>query len=159
MSRRWLAGLLLGVALPLASQPPAAEVEAQLEAIVLEAPAEARYRAFLYELRCLVCQNQTLADSRAPLALDLRLQVRRRIAAGESDEQIRAYLTERYGEFVLYKPRLNARTVLLWAGPALLVVLALVIALRQLRRRPPQPVAAVDAEALRRLLDERPPAP
>jgi cytochrome c-type biogenesis protein CcmH len=117
---------------------------------------EARYRTLIHQLRCLVCQNQTIADSNADLAKDLREQVRSQILSGKDDAAIRAYLTDRYGDFVLYKPPLSARTVVLWAGPFALLLLALAIAVRVVRRSrrgDPSP-APVDAERLRRLLDE-----
>ena len=117
---------------------------------------DARYRQLIHELRCLVCQNQNIADSDAPLAADLRQQVRTQIDAGRSDAEIKAYLTERYGDFVLYRPPLKATTVLLWLGPALLVVLALFVAWRHVRRARAVPMpAAPDAEALRRLLEQQ----
>ena len=72
------------------------------------------------ELRCLVCQNQTIADSNAELALDLRRQIREQIAAGKTDDEIVDYMVARYGDFVLYQPPVKATTLLLWAGPALL---------------------------------------
>jgi cytochrome c-type biogenesis protein CcmH len=81
---------------------------------------EARLRALSIELRCLVCQNQTLADSSAPLAEDLRREIRTLIAKGMSDQEIIDYLVARYGDFVRYRPPLKTTTVLLWAGPALL---------------------------------------
>lgn len=116
---------------------------------------DARYRTLIHELRCLVCQNQTIADSNAELAADLRKQVHERISAGETDAQIRRYVTDRYGDFVLYKPPLSARTLMLWAGPFLMVALAVLFVLRLLRRRGtaalPEPA---DAARLRKLLDE-----
>jgi cytochrome c-type biogenesis protein CcmH len=84
--------------------------------------AEDRLKALAEELRCLVCQNQTIADSNAPLAVDLRNQIRGQIAEGRSDDQIRGYMVERYGEFVLYRPAFHATTALLWLGPPLLVI-------------------------------------
>lgn len=83
---------------------------------------ERRLKDLAEELRCLVCQNQTIADSNAPLALDLRNQIRTQIAQGRSDDQIRAYMVERYGDFVLYKPPFKANTALLWLAPALLLL-------------------------------------
>lgn len=121
----------------------------------LTAEQEARYRTLIHELRCLVCQNQTIADSNADLAADLRTQVHQRIAAGESDADIRRYVTDRYGDFVLYKPQFSARTALLWSGPFLILAVALLIALRLLRRRQaPVAAAAADPARLRKLLDE-----
>ncbi len=91
------------------------------------------------KLRCLVCQNQTILDSNAELANDLRRQIREQIAAGRSDEQIVDYMVNRYGDFVLYQPPLKATTVLLWAGPALLLVGGFAILVRNLRRRESAP--------------------
>ena len=87
------------------------------------------------KLRCLVCQNQTIADSNAELANDLRAQIREQIAAGKSDDQILEYMTNRYGDFVLYQPPFKATTILLWLGPALLLLGGLAILLRNLARR------------------------
>lgn len=119
-----------------------------------DAGQEARYRALINELRCLVCQNQSISDSDAPLAEDLRRQVRSQIAAGRNDEEIKTYMTERYGEFVLYRPRFAARTLALWSAPALLVLVGLVAVLRFARRRsgPPQ-VRIVDEDAVRKVLE------
>jgi cytochrome c-type biogenesis protein CcmH len=96
---------------------------------------EARLKAIAHELRCLVCQNQTIADSDAPLAVDLRRQTRAMIAAGKSDEEIRGYMVDRYGDFVLYKPPFNAATAVLWMAPGLLVVGGLAGLVLMLRRR------------------------
>src|ERR1700751_1764240 len=90
---------------------------------VMADPAkEARARELSRELRCMVCQNQSIDDSEAPLARDLRLLVRERIAAGDSDSQVIDFLGARYGEFVLLKPRLERQTLLLWAVPPLVLV-------------------------------------
>lgn len=86
-------------------------------------------------LRCLVCQNQTIADSNADLAIDLRRQVRDQIAQGRTDEEIIRYMTDRYGDFVLYKPPFKATTALLWLGPAVLLVLVLAWYVVTVRRR------------------------
>lgn len=121
----------------------------------LSAEQDARYRTLIHELRCLVCQNQTIADSNAELAADLRSQVREQIAAGRTDAQIRHYVTDRYGDFVLYKPPLSARTLLLWTGPFVFVALALLIVLRLLRRRRlARAPEVIDAARLRKVLDE-----
>ncbi len=121
----------------------------------LSADQETRYRGLLSTLRCLVCQNETLQDSDAPLAADLRAQVRMRVVRGESDADIRRYLTDRYGDFVLYNPPLQPNTWLLWGGPFLLVIAGLTVAFTFVRRSGKRAVAAkVDAEALRRLLEE-----
>lgn len=96
---------------------------------------EARVMALSSELRCLVCQNQTVADSHAALAIDLRNQVRDMLRQGASDDDVLRYMTDRYGDFVRYRPPLRAGTMLLWAGPALLVIGGLAALLWQLRRR------------------------
>lgn len=87
------------------------------------------------ELRCLVCQNQTIADSNAGLAVDLRNQVREMLRAGQTPEQIRDYMTARYGDFVLYRPPVKSTTALLWYGPGALLVIALVVFVLLMRRR------------------------
>ena len=87
------------------------------------------------ELRCLVCQNQTIADSHAELAVDLRRQIREQIAQGRSDSQIIDYMVERYGDFVLYRPPFKATTILLWAGPFIFLIAGFYFLLRFLRRR------------------------
>ncbi len=103
---------------------------------VAEDPAiEQRLTAISSELRCLVCQNESLAASRAELALDLRREIRILIARGDNDDAIRTFLVERYGDFILYRPQFKATTLLLWLGPALLLVVGLALLFRQLRRR------------------------
>ncbi|HEX4895865.1 MAG TPA: cytochrome c-type biogenesis protein [Solimonas sp.] len=114
-----------------------------------------RYQYLVNELRCLVCQNQSIAESNAPLAQDLRAQVRRQLDEGRSDAEIRDYLTARYGDFVLYRPPFKAATWLLWLGPFALLAVALAVALRLLRSRPKAaPPAMPDPEQLRRILDK-----
>jgi cytochrome c-type biogenesis protein CcmH len=100
-----------------------------------DAAVEARLKVLAEELRCLVCQNQTIADSSAPLALDLRNQIREQIAAGASDSQIRDYMVDRYGDFVLYRPPFKATTAVLWAGPFALLLIGIGIAIVVARRR------------------------
>jgi cytochrome c-type biogenesis protein CcmH len=90
-----------------------------------DARQQTRYERLVRELRCLVCQNETIADSSAPLAADLRRELRRLIVAGEDDDQIRGFLTARYGDFVLYRPPVSGRTWLLWAAPGLLLIATL----------------------------------
>jgi cytochrome c-type biogenesis protein CcmH len=94
--------------------------------------------ALAAELRCLQCQNQTLADSEAPLAVDLRQQIREMLGKGQSDEQIKGYLAARYGDFVFYRPPVEGKTLVLWYGPAVILVgglLALYLALRRRNAR------------------------
>jgi cytochrome c-type biogenesis protein CcmH len=96
---------------------------------------EARVMAISSELRCLVCQNQTIADSHAELAVDLRTQVRELLQAGKTEQQITDYMTARYGDFVLYRPPFKAATALLWIGPAVMVLVGLGALFAVLRRR------------------------
>jgi cytochrome c-type biogenesis protein CcmH len=96
---------------------------------------EARMQRIASELRCLVCQNQTIADSQAGLAVDLREQVREMIRRGDSDRQIIDYMTARYGDFVLYRPPLNASTAFLWFGPTLLMLIGGAVLVTVIRRR------------------------
>ncbi|MBA4260541.1 MAG: cytochrome C biogenesis protein [Comamonadaceae bacterium] len=96
---------------------------------------EARVQRVAVELRCLVCQNETIAESMAPLAVDLRTQIRERLARGESEQHILDFMVQRYGDFVRYRPALQARTVLLWGGPFLLLAVALWAFWRQVARR------------------------
>lgn len=96
---------------------------------------EDRYRALLQELRCTVCQNQSLADSDAPLAQDLRREVYNQIRAGRSDFEIRQFMRDRYGDFVLYNPPLASHTLLLWGGPIGLLLIGLIAAAVVVLRR------------------------
>ena len=117
-----------------------------------------RYKTLIAELRCLVCQNQNIADSGAELAADLRREVHRMILEGKSDDVIIDFMVTRYGDFVLYRPPLKAKTVLLWGAPFVLGIGGVVLLLLQLRRRRTDRAAAtpLDAEErarLRSLLD------
>ncbi len=124
----WLAtSLCTGLALP------AAATEAALASA--DPALDARVMSISAELRCLVCQNQTIADSHAELAVDLRNQVREMLQKGRSDTEILAYMTDRYGDFVLYRPPLKATTALLWFGPGVLLVGGLILLGLILRRR------------------------
>jgi cytochrome c-type biogenesis protein CcmH len=120
---------------------------------------EKRVMTLSAELRCLVCQNQSLADSHADLAIDLRNQVRDMLAAGKSEAEVKAFMTERYGDFVLYRPPVKATTVLLWVGPFVLLLAAvagLFVYLARRRRAVAEAPAALsgeDSERARRLLE------
>jgi len=96
---------------------------------------EKRLLAITTELRCLVCQNQTIADSNADLANDFRREIRKLIAEGKSDQEILDFMVARYGDFVRYRPPMKGTTVLLWAGPGVLLILGLTVLIRFLRRR------------------------
>ena len=111
--------------------PPAPLADTQLA----DPRQEARAKALMETIRCLVCQGQSIADSDAELAGDMRAMVRERIAAGEKPAQIRAWLVRRYGSWVSYDPPLNRTTWLLWSAPALFLVVGIMIAARSFRRR------------------------
>ncbi len=110
-----------------------------------DAQLDRRMMNLAHELRCLVCQNQTLAESNAPLAVDLRNQIREQLAAGKSERQVVDFMVERYGDFVLYRPPFKAITVLLWAGPFLFLIAGFSLLVRFLRRRR-VPVPELSAE-------------
>jgi cytochrome c-type biogenesis protein CcmH len=120
--------------------------------------AEVRLKALAVELRCLVCQNQTLADSNAPLAEDLRREVREMIAKNMSDQEIIDFLVERYGDFVLYRPPLRVTTTLLWIGPFLLLAIggtALILAVRRRQKTLPEAVVSeADHQRVEQLLSD-----
>ena len=140
---------------------PLAAIAADAVPTEMDPVKAARAVKLAEQLRCLVCQNQSIAESNAELANDLRGQIREQIAAGRSDDEIVAYMVNRYGDFVLYRPPLKATTALLWAGPALLLVGgALVLARNVRRRQTTAEVALTDderarAEALLRGDDKR----
>lgn len=129
LKRLFLPGLLLAL------------LAVQLAWAVDSAPAfddpalQARYEALTHQLRCLVCQNETIADSGATLAGDLRRELREQLAAGQSDAQVIKFMTDRYGAFVLYKPPFEQRTWLLWLGPALFLLIGAVVAVRIIIQR------------------------
>lgn len=116
---------------------------------------EARARHIFEQVRCLVCQNESIDDSQAELAHDLRQIVRGQVRAGRSDDQIKGFLVDRYGEFVLLQPKFSIGNAALWLGPFLVVALGVVLLLGRLRNRTPEPdLDAEDAERLRRLQDD-----
>jgi len=118
--------LLMSVSLVGAKEATPMAVDPEMEKIVNEISAE---------LRCLVCQNQTIADSSAGLAVDLKNQVREMVKTGQSQKDIVDYMVKRYGDFVLYRPPMKATTVLLWVGPFLLLLIGLTILVVNLRKR------------------------
>lgn len=150
--RRFVLGLFctLLIAGPVAAVLP----EEQLADPVLEA----RARTISQELRCVVCQNQSIDDSDAPLAADLRAIVRERLSAGDSDEEVMAYIVARYGNFVLLKPPLDLQTILLWSAPLLVLIpggLGLALYLRRRSRAggaDPAPLSAEERGALEDIL-------
>lgn len=147
MRKRLLAWLLVLLVAPFAAgareAPPVGE----------DPVIERRMMALSEELRCLVCQNQTLADSHADLAADLRQEIRELMQKGQSDEQVKRYLVARYGDFVLYRPPLKSTTWLLWFGPGVLLVGGLAaLYLVLLRRRRLLAAEPLDADQERRAL-------
>jgi cytochrome c-type biogenesis protein CcmH len=146
-----MAAIAISLALPAKALQP--------DELLGDPALEARARAISAGLRCLVCQNQSIDDSDAPLARDLRLLVRQRLAAGDTDSEIEDFVVARYGEFVLLKPRFAPHTLLLWlTAPAVLLtaILAILMAYRR-RRRSALPAAALNAQEKRRvkeLLDQ-----
>jgi cytochrome c-type biogenesis protein CcmH len=126
---KWLAMILLAVA-ALGTQAREAVPMADDEAV------ERRLVSIADELRCLVCQNESLSGSRAPLAMDLRREIRKLIQAGKSDAEILDFLVARYGDFVRYRPPLRPSTWLLWSGPFLFMLVGIGVLVRTVRRRP-----------------------
>jgi cytochrome c-type biogenesis protein CcmH len=147
--RRTLAAALAGVLCLAAAADPAER---------LADPAqEARARAIFADVRCLVCQNESIDDSEAELAGDLRRVVREQVRAGHSDAQIRRFLTDRYGEFVLLTPAFSWMNLALWGGPFLVVILGAGLLLARLRKQPAEEDLSPDeAERIRRLSESGP---
>ena len=110
---------------------------------------EARYSKLIKELRCLVCQNQNIADSNAELAVDLRRKTYEMVRQDKSEDEITGYMVERYGKFVQYDPRLDLETVLLWSGPFLILLIGVTLLIRTIQRRRSNPTVTVDADRLK----------
>lgn len=126
--------------------------------VLPDAAQESRARALTAELRCVVCQNESVDASNAPLAKDIRVLVRERIQAGDSDQEVRDYIVARYGEFVLLRPPLSANTILLWFGPVVLLAGGLALAFFYVRRlnRTPRvvtPLSAAEEDAVKRIIE------
>lgn len=120
--------------------------------------AEKDYRELIFELRCLVCQNQNLADSNADLAIDLRRQTYEMISDGASKQDVVDYMVERYGEFVLYRPPFTASTLLLWVGPFVFLIAGMIIMIRMIKSKKQEPAADMSEEEqqkVRSLLDDK----
>lgn len=118
---------------------------------------EDRYQGLIEELRCMVCQNQNLADSNAGLAQDLRDRTYKMVLEGKSDQDIINYMVDRYGEFVLYRPPLKLTTMLLWFGPVIILIIAVITFLlysRRLRRKPDLELNPDERQQARQLLEE-----
>ncbi len=156
--KRRIHAVLLGLALVTSAQGAIDTYEFRDEA------ERERYRTLTEELRCPKCQNQNIADSNAPIAMDLRQEIFRMLEEGQSNEQIVDYLVERYGDFVRYKPPMNAKTMLLWYGPVALLVLGFgVLAVILVRRRrfenapASHTLSETERERLAKLLDKKEP--
>lgn len=143
--------LALALSLIVALMLPVAAV--QPDEVLADAALEARARALSLQLRCMVCQNQSIDDSDAPLARDLRILVRERLKAGDSDTQIREFLVARYGQFVLLEPEKNRRTALLWLAPLIVLLAGGLVLLRffSRRRAAPKPLTAAEKKRLKEL--------
>jgi cytochrome c-type biogenesis protein CcmH len=152
-SKRALAWRFALIALALGASQPAVAV--QPDEILKDAGLEARARALSRELRCMVCQNQSIDDSDAPLARDLRVLVRERLTSGDSDSEVVDFLVARYGEFVLLKPRFAWHNALLWLTPAAAIVAGAIAMFAAIRRRRAVPLAAapLSADEERRLAE------
>lgn len=155
MKMRYAFAALLGIALTVQGT---AALAVNPDEILADPALEKRARTISGELRCMVCQNESIDDSNAELARDLRILVRDRLKKGDSDEQVMDFIVDRYGEFVLLKPRLNERTVLLWGFPVVVLLIgaaALVVAFRGRKRAGEAPVPLTESEKaeLSRLLD------
>jgi cytochrome c-type biogenesis protein CcmH len=148
--RTWLTALALVLG---ATLQPGATHAVEVDEILTDPVLEARARTLSLELRCLVCQNQSIDDSHAPLARDLRLIVRERLVAGDTDAQVLAFVVDRYGEFVLLRPRLAWHTLLLWgAAPAALAIAGFLL-WRRNGRAGASGTPPLSAEEERRLAD------
>lgn len=123
---------------------------AKVEVLEFESPAhEERYNKLIAELRCLVCQNQNLADSNAELAVDLRRKTYEMVSKDKSEKEIASYMVERYGDFVLYRPPLNSNTLLLWVGPFIILLIGVTLLIRTIRRRRAEQGVNVDDASLK----------
>src|SRR5499433_4595734 len=142
---RWLCLVVLSLAIV------SSAIALQPDEVLSDATLEARARSLSKELRCMVCQNQSIDDSDAPLARDLRILVRERLQAGDSDQQVINFLVARYGEFVLLRPRFSWHTALLWFGPATILIIGafgvLVLARRYRATRAAEQETLTAAEA------------
>ena len=144
-----IAALVFTALLAWALAAPAKEAAPEAADPVLEA----RMTRITSELRCLVCQNQTIADSNADLAVDLRRQTRELLKQGKSDREVLEYMTARYGDFVLYRPPLQANTALLWFGPAAMLLAGAAVLVVVLRRRTRMPAGAFEPEEVEAIDD------
>lgn len=139
-----MTALRIGLLLLLGWQWPAMALD--IEETLADPEQQAVYERLLKEVRCLVCQNQPIGDSNAPLAADLRREIRNRLEQGESESDVKQFLLARYGDFVLYRPRFTAQTALLWLAPILLLLLGGVSLWRVIQRRASLPIPSEDED-------------
>jgi len=147
---------ILLLSIILGSLAPSVAGAVQPDEVLPDSKLEARARGISAGLRCLVCQNQSIDDSNAELARDLRLLVRERVNLGESDAQVRAFLVKRYGNFILLKPPLGLETAFLWGTPASVLAMggiALLFGLRRLQSTPAPPLSQAERDRLAAVLD------
>ena len=149
--KKFVVASLITLALAGAYRAQVSQPEAMDDPVV-----EASMKHLSKELRCLVCQNETLADSQAGLAEDLRREIREQIRAGKSDREIMDFLTQRYGQFILYRPQVTPTTYLLWFGPFVLLLIGMVVLFRYIRQRrdtiPDEPLTAEEKKRATELL-------
>ena len=149
--------LLMAVILALSVFAPLPAFAVNPDEVLADPVLEQRARHISAQLRCLVCQNQSIDDSNADLARDLRLIVRQRIVGGDTDEEVMDYVVSRYGEFVLLKPRVSAKTYVLWGAPAALLVIgafAAFIYARGRHRPPPERLSPEEEARLKALIED-----
>ena len=147
---------ILLLSIVVAGLAPSLARAVQPDELLPDSKLETRARAISAGLRCLVCQNQSIDDSKAELARDLRLLVRERLNLGESDEQVRAFLVRRYGNFILLKPPLDLETAFLWGMPAIVLAaggIVLLFGLRRLQCTPAAPLSQAERDRLAAVLD------
>ena len=143
MSRHWLGMLFVGLLLTSA-------VDARVEVHDFDdVQQEARYDQLVAELRCLVCQNQNLADSNAELAVDMRRKTYQLVKQGKSNEEVVDFMVQRYGDFVRYRPPLNRTTLLLWIGPFIVLLIGVALLMRTIHKRRSVQADGIDADKLR----------
>ncbi|MCC5986860.1 MAG: cytochrome c-type biogenesis protein CcmH [Pararhodobacter sp.] len=155
MLRALVIAVILGLALPVMGAFPAQAV--QPDEILDDPSLEARARALSANLRCVVCQNESIDESNADLARDMRLVVRERLVAGDSDEAVMQFMVDRYGEFVLLSPRRDGVNIILWASGPILLLLGLGFAIAAIRRRgadAPEPLSEEERARLKEIMRE-----
>lgn len=135
--RPWVGVLLAGLLFPIL---PVLGMD--VDEPLADPDQQALYERLTTEVRCLVCQNQTIADSDAPLAADLRREIREKVSNGQSEAEIKTFLTDRYGDFVLYRPRFGGPSLILWLAPGLLLLIGIAVIWKIIRRRSTLPVTS-----------------